>query len=311
MAEVVFSQQTLATLEGKVVVLTGGAQGVGAATVRMACEAGAHVFFGDWADDKGRDVEAALKKTSAGGKGSANFQKVDVREYASQLALFDAAYRAHGRVDVAISCAAVGEPAGFFEPASLDLQSIREEPRALTANLDINVTSVLLFSRIALAYITASKSSSSSSSSSFSPSIVLVSSIAGITEAPGLFAYSTAKHGVIGLMRALRPVAPLRYGVRVNAICPWATDTQLLAGVKDRWVAEKLPLNQPVDVAQMILQCAADPSLNGKSVFVAGGRGYDTEEGYDKTQGQWMGEKLAEEWNRGQRVLGMGDGWTD
>ncbi|CAK7232381.1 hypothetical protein SBRCBS47491_008250 [Sporothrix bragantina] len=305
MAEVVFSQQTLATLDGQVVVMTGGAQGIGAATVQKAVEAGAHVFFGDWADEKGREVEAALKASQA--KGTANFQKVDVSNYASQLALFDAAHQAHGRVDIAISCAAVGEPAGYFEPASLDLQSIREEPRALKSNLDINVTSVLMFSRMALAYIKASKSASSSPS----PSIVLVSSIAGITEAPGLFAYSTAKHGVIGLMRALRPVAPLRYGVRVNAICPWATDTQLLAGVKGRWVEEKLPLNQPSDVAQMILQCAADPELNGKSVFVAGGRGYDTEEGYNKTQGQWMGEKLAEEWHRGQAVLGLGDDWTD
>lgn len=157
-----------------------------------------------------------------------------------------------------------------------------------------------MFSRMALAYMKASPKDDSTSRS-----IVLVSSIAGITEAPGLFAYSTAKHGVIGLMRALRPYTPLRYGVRVNAICPWATDTQLLAGVKDKWVQEKLPLNQPADVAGMILQCAADPSLNGRSVFVAGGKGIDTEEGYDRTQGQWMGEQLAEEWNRGQHVLGL------
>ncbi len=68
---------------------------------------------------------------------------------------------------------------------------------------------------------------------------------------------------------------------------------------------DKLPFNQPADVAAMILQCAADSTLNGKSVFVAGGKGYDTEEGYDKMQGQWMGEQLAVEWNCGQRVLGL------
>lgn len=157
-----------------------------------------------------------------------------------------------------------------------------------------------MFSRMALAYMKASPPAED-----FSRSMVLVSSIAGITEAPGLFAYSTAKHGVIGLMRALRPYTPSRYGVRVNAICPWATDTQLLAGVKDRWIQEKLPLNQPENVAEMILQCAADETLNGKSVFVAGGKGYDTEEGYDRTQAQWMGEELTAEFNRGQKVLGL------
>ncbi len=51
--------------------------------------------------------------------------KLDVRNYDSQLALFDLAFQAHGRVDVAISCAAVGEPGGWFEPENLNLESIR------------------------------------------------------------------------------------------------------------------------------------------------------------------------------------------
>ncbi|KIH87784.1 oxidoreductase, short chain dehydrogenase [Sporothrix brasiliensis 5110] len=330
MTAIPFSRETLNALSGKVVVLTGGAQGVGAATVQLVYEAGAHVFFGDWADDKGRSLAASVQKdVKSVGSGSVTFQKVDVREYASQLALFDAAYKAHGRVDVAVSCAAVSEPAGFFEPENLDLESVKQvsttittplanigmastcltqrpqEPTELRSRLDINLTSVLLFSRMALAYMKASPQDGTSRS------MVLVSSIAGITEAPGLFAYSTAKHGVIGLMRALRPYAPRRYGVRVNAICPWATDTQLLAGVVDTWVQEALPLNQPSDVAGLILQCAADATLNGKAVLVAGGTGYDTEEGYDKTQAQWMGEQLSAEFNRGQRVLGLGDGWTN
>ena len=138
----------------------------------------------------------------------------------------------------------------------------------------------------------------------FSKSIVLVSSIAGITEAPGLFAYSTAKHGVIGLMRALRPWAPQRYGVRVNALCPWATDTQLL-GVKEKWVKEKMPLNTPTDVGKIILQCSADRSLNGKAVFITGGRFFDTEEGIDRTLPQWMGEQNAKEFLKGQELLGL------
>jgi NAD(P)-dependent dehydrogenase (short-subunit alcohol dehydrogenase family) len=128
MAAIPFSQNTLDSLSGKVVVLTGGAQGVGAATVQMAYDAGAHVFFGDWADNKGRAVEEAVKasKGSSNSPGSVTFQKVDVREYASQLALFDAAFAAHGRVDVAISCAAVAEPPGYFEPENLDLESVRQ-----------------------------------------------------------------------------------------------------------------------------------------------------------------------------------------
>lgn len=139
----------------------------------------------------------------------------------------------------------------------------------------------------------------------FSKSIVLVSSIAGITEAPGLFAYSSAKHGVIGLMRALRPWAPVKYNVRVNAICPWATDTQILAGVRKRWVEEDMPLNRPEDVAKMILQSGADSRLHGKAIYVAGGEGFDTEEGYDRCLPQMLGQRNAKTWLKGQEILGL------
>lgn len=174
-------------------------------------------------------------------------------------------------------------------------------------HIDVNLVSVLSFCRIALAYM---KASPPLEDPSFTRSICLVSSIAGITEAPGLFAYSTAKHGIIGLMRALRPWAPSRYGVRVNAICPWATDTQLL-GVKDMWVREKMPMNTPDDVGRIIVQCSADGALNGTAVFVTGGRFFDTEEGVTRTLPQWMGAENAEIFFKGQELLGMGDNWTD
>lgn len=54
-----------------------------------------------------------------------HFQKLDVRDYDSQLALFDTPFKDHGRVDVAVSCAAVKEPAGWFEPEDLDLATVR------------------------------------------------------------------------------------------------------------------------------------------------------------------------------------------
>lgn len=177
-----------------------------------------------------------------------------------------------------------------------------QEPVPLKDHIDINLVSVVSFCRIALAYMKASHPPGEGTD--FSKSIVLVSSIAGITEAPGLFAYSPAKHGVIGLMRALRPWAPQRYGVRVNALCPWATDTQLL-GVKEKWVKEKMPLNTPTDVGKIILQCSADRGLNGRAVFITGGRFFDTEEGVDRTLPQWMGEQNAKEFLKGQELLGL------
>lgn len=54
-----------------------------------------------------------------------HFQKLDVRDYDSQLALFDTPFKDHGHVDVAVSCAAVQERGGWFEPEDLDLASVR------------------------------------------------------------------------------------------------------------------------------------------------------------------------------------------
>ncbi|KUI53237.1 Short-chain dehydrogenase reductase 5 [Cytospora mali] len=306
MAEIQFSQDTVKALTGKVVVLTGGAQGIGAAAVALYHSLGAHVYFGDWDDVKGKKVEQELQSKST--SGSVHFQKLDVRDYSSQLALFNAAFKEHGQVDTAVSCAAVAEPGGWFEPENLDLESVQREPVPLKEHIDINLVSVLSFCRIALAYMKASKPEQDSTS--LSKSIVLVSSIAGITEAPGLISYSTSKHGVIGLMRSLRPWAPLKYGVRANAICPWATDTQLL-GVKDKWVKENMPMNTPHDVGKIIVQCSADQALNGKAIFVTGGRFFDTEEGIDRTLPQWMGEQNAKEFLKGQEILGLGESWTD
>jgi NAD(P)-dependent dehydrogenase (short-subunit alcohol dehydrogenase family) len=85
----------------------GGAQGIGASTVALLHDVGAHVFLGDWDAKKGCDLETELKTNGSRQGGTVTFQKVDVRDYSSQLALFDAAFNRHGSVDAAVYCAAV------------------------------------------------------------------------------------------------------------------------------------------------------------------------------------------------------------
>lgn len=104
---------------------TGGAQGIGAATVSTLYRAGGHVVCGDWNEDAARSYNNALVANAGNGSGSIQFVKIDISKYESQLELFDAAIKTHGRVDIAICCAAVGEQAGWFEPESLDLESVR------------------------------------------------------------------------------------------------------------------------------------------------------------------------------------------
>ncbi|KAH7367041.1 hypothetical protein B0T11DRAFT_315576 [Plectosphaerella cucumerina] len=312
MAEVLFSPQLAEEVRGKVVVMTGGAQGIGAATVSLLFNLGAHVFFGDWDESRGRELVETLQDARTDVKGSIRFTKLDVRDYSAQLQLFDDAYQKYGRVDVAISCAAVTEPNGWFGPEHLDLETVKVEPEPIYNTININLTSVVSFCRIALAYMKKDKTTDPSKApqAPFSKSIVLVSSIAGLLESPGLFAYGSAKHGVVGLMRSLRQWAPAKYGVRVNTICPWATDTQLMDQVRAKWVEEGLPINTTEKVGKLIVQCACDKDLNGRAVLVGGGRGFDMEEGLDRTLPQWMGAELYKDFHRGQEAIGLGDDWS-
>lgn len=135
-------------------------------------------------------------------------------------------------------------------------------------------------------------------------SIMLFSSVAGFKESPGLFAYSASKHGVMGLMRSLRGYLPSTFNVRLNVVCPWATDTQMFDNIRDMWVRESLPLNTPDQVARIVVQCTADQRIHGRAVYIAGGKGFDIEEGIDRLEPEWMGETQARDLAKGQSVLG-------
>ncbi|OCT52098.1 putative oxidoreductase,short chain dehydrogenase [Cladophialophora carrionii] len=313
MAEIQIDQPTLDSVRGKVVVIAGGAQGIGAATVSQLYTSGAHVFFGDWDEKKGSDLADELRASASTSAGSVTYLKVNVREYQSLLSLFDAAYNQHGHVDMAICCAAVTERPGYWEPDLLNLESVRETPTGIADVIDINLNGTLYFARLAVAYLKEKhafdRASTTAESINSSKCITLVSSVAGFKESPGLFAYSAAKHGVVGLMRALRPFAAPLYGLRVNAICPWATDTQLLSGVRAEWVKNDMPMNQPSDVAKYIIQVTASPTAHGKALFVTGGNAVDIEEGINRTEPQWLGEKNSRELNAGQVILGLGMDW--
>lgn len=180
-------------LQDSVLVLTGGALGVGAQIVRLAHSAGAHVFFGDVLASAGEELAAAL--TTEGGS-RVHFQECDVTSYAATLALFDAAFKAFGRVDHAIANAGIGERGNIFSE-DLNLESIKEEPKGAVDVLDVNLKGPVFFARIASVYLRQGGSGGDKS-------LTLVSSVAGFREDPGLFVYVPSKHGVLGLMRVLR-----------------------------------------------------------------------------------------------------------
>lgn len=302
MTSIVLKEESLKALAGKVVVISGGARGIGAATVSQCYHAGAHVVHGDWDEVGGAKLDEELASRAGLNDGTTNFVKTDVTSYDSVLGLFKYAFAEFGKIDIAISNAGITEVGNWFDP-KLDLESITEKPS--TKVIDVNLVGCLYFSRIAAVYLRQHANSSSNKS------LVLVSSTAGFKETPGLFVYQASKHGVLGLMRSLRLYLPKASGanVRVNAICPWMTNTGMVDGIREDWFKEGLPVNQPEDVARIMIEVAVDEKLNGTAVFVEGGRGWDIEEGIDRTEPQWLGEHVSKTLAKGQEALGDGMGW--
>jgi NAD(P)-dependent dehydrogenase (short-subunit alcohol dehydrogenase family) len=228
----------------------------------------------------------------------------DVTSYASLLALFDKALTTYGRVDVAISNAGILERPGWFE-SSINLDSVRTAPS--TAVLDVNLTGTLYFARIAAVYLRQSAAVTDDKS------LLLLSSVAGFEESPGLFVYQAAKHGVLGLMRSLRKYFPGAYGepgIRVNCVCPWATETAMVRTFADAWKEQGLPMNSSEGVASIIVGVSADDRVHGESVYVEGDRGWLIEEGLARTHPEWLGEAAASSLAKGQEFLGNGYKWT-
>ncbi|KAJ0422355.1 hypothetical protein BJY00DRAFT_311076 [Aspergillus carlsbadensis] len=294
-------------LKDKVIVLTGGANGIGAALVEYACDHGAYVCFGDLAAEAG-DAIAEKANASNSSPPRAVFVRTDVTSYDSVLRLFDVAMDTYGRIDHAVAGAGITEIGNVFDPA-LDMESIRRPPT--TKVLDVNLTGSIYVARIASVYLRQNQPAGKEPYTPSDRSITLISSVAGFKESPGLFIYQASKHGVLGLMRSLRLYLPAEpYNIRVNAICPWMTQTGMVRGVQEAWYAAGLPINTPLDVGRVIAAVIGDDGVNGASMYVEGGRAWEIERNMDRLESQWLGQEPARSLARGQAVLGSGMDWT-
>lgn len=164
-------------------------------------DVGAKIVFGD------------VKEPDQSLPANARFVKTDVVDYASVLALFKAAWDAHGRIDHAISNAALVEIGQLF--ATGDDHAIEECPPTMV--LEVNLKGTIFFARIAVHFL---RKSLKTHSSQKDASLLLVSSVAGFGEFQGLFQYSATKHGVYGLFRSSNKLLSSIEGIRVNLILP-------------------------------------------------------------------------------------------
>lgn len=254
----------MARLEGKVAAITGGASGIGAATVRRFAAEGAKVVVGDVQVEKGE----ALARELGGGVA---FIRTDVGVEADVKAMVDLAVSTHGRLDCIFNNAGFGGVAGPIEQTDMG------EPYATT--VACLLTGPILGMKHAVPIMKEQGGGS----------IVSTASIAGLRGSVGAPVYSALKAGVMGLTRAAAvELAP--HHIRVNAICPGVIVTPIfLFGQQPRegvnvTVEEALRPAfkdmQPIpragegfDIANMALFLASDEStfVTGQAFVVDGG----------------------------------------
>lgn len=184
---------------GGVVVITGGASGIGAALARRAAEAGATVVVADIADEAGKALAAEDHAP-----GVIEFQHLDVSREAEVKSVFDGARARHGRID-GLVCAAIVQP-------TVNVVDLR--PEAWARVLSVNLNGVVWSAQAALPTMIEQRSGSI---------VMFASGTADIGKA-GSAPYTTSKGAVAAFAKTLaREVAPHR--VRVNLCRPGIIDT--------------------------------------------------------------------------------------
>ena len=193
--------QIFPRLQGRVAVVTGGASGIGIATVRRLAAEGAKVVVAD-RDTTGGSV--AAKEVDG------LFVEVDVTDEQAVGNLFATAQSTWGSVDIAFNNAGISPP---------DDDSILETGvDAWRRVQEVNLTSVYLCCKAALPYMLEQKRGSIINTASF---------VAVMGAATSQISYTASKGGVLAMSRELG-VQFAREGIRVNALCPGPVDTPLL-----------------------------------------------------------------------------------
>ena len=246
-------------LESKVAIVTGGASGMGLATVRRFLEEGASVVVGDLNSDNGRQL---LEELSADGYDEkVRFTVTDVSVEDDVAAMTELALDAFGRLDIVFNNAGIGGAFGPITELGVD---------DWDTTFHVLVRSVFLGTKHAAKVLIEQGQGGS---------IINTASIAGMGGGAGPQAYSAAKAAVVSLSKTTAvELAP--HDIRVNAICPGVIFTPLMHSGNEEQAEEVIEEIQPLskrgegsDIAGMAVFLAGDDSLfvTGQEHIVDGG----------------------------------------
>jgi len=245
-------------LDGRIALVTGGASGIGEATVKELARAGAHVWIGD--------INLCAAETLAASLPDASALDLDVTS-AESIAKGVAQV---GKLDILVNNAGIGH-VGSIEAT---------EPEDFDRLMNVNIRSVYLVTRAFLPLLLAAHERHAAVGA-----IVNVASVSGLVGIKQRFAYCTSKGAIVAMTRQLAVEYPK--ALRVNAVCPGTVQTPFVEGYlekfhkhnKDEMRAElraRQPvgrLGEPEEVASAIRYLACDEAafVTGSMLTIDGG----------------------------------------
>ena len=251
-------------LEGRHAIVTGGASGIGEATVKELVRAGAFVWIADINLSAAQDLSKSI--------GSSQALHLDVTSQES----IAAAVAQVDRLDILVNNAGIGH-VGSIE---------QTQPEDFDRLLNVNVRAVYLVTRAFLPVLLAASEKGASVGSNLPVgSIVNIASVAGLVGIKQRFAYCTTKGAVVAMTRQLAVEYPKT--LRVNAICPGTVETPFVEGYLEKFhkhnkeeVRAELRARQPIgrlgrpeEVASMVRYLASDEAafITGSLFAIDGG----------------------------------------
>lgn len=247
-------------LKDKVAIVTGGAMGIGGATARKLAAEGAAVAILDRNREEGARAAAEIAKSGA----ECDFFACDVSSAAEVASAIQSVIAKHGRIDILVSNAGMQRYGDVVSTTEQDWDQM----------IGVNLKGCFLVSKFAVPHMLKSGDAA----------IVIVGSVQSMTAISNSVAYITAKHGLLGLMRAMA-LDYAQKGIRVNCICPGSIDTPML-----RWAASLDPdpekvirncdrmhamgrIGKPEEVADAIVYLASPMAsfITGAALVVDGG----------------------------------------
>jgi NAD(P)-dependent dehydrogenase (short-subunit alcohol dehydrogenase family) len=231
-------------LAGKVAVVTGGASGIGRATVERFVDEGAHVVIADVDSGGGVALAAALGEPAA-------FRQTDVTDADQVQALVDFTVERFGGLHVMFNNAGVAGAMGRF---------LHDDLSDFSRIMNVNVLGVLVGSQRAARHMKTHGGGS----------IINCASIAGINAGSGLAAYRASKAAVIHVTRSIA-VDLAQYQIRVNAVAPGQIRTGMTTYDMDSVIRFTQPLPRhgtAEDVANAVVYLAGDRSAQVTGVVI-------------------------------------------